>query len=516
MKKRTLIWAICALAFYGILLALLVWAESAHPETGIRSLGDALWYSLVTLTTVGYGDLYPVSTLGRIIGFIFLLLSVGLLASVLGTAVVFLRGRFSRLLRSTALRGRKCYVFSHFNEIAVAIAGTLPAQNPEWLIIFCGQKKNPDIPSIPSRRVLSFPEEAAEIRQKLSVCKETSVFLVSDNMAENYAAAEALKAAGTALYCRGIEAPGMPEVHFFDTDVCAARAFWAKHPLKASENRAVLIGDGALAQELLNQALLINCRVPFLKTAYTAFGNWSEYQRFHPVICQTMLDAGVSGDSLVFPIESWNTDPALLENADRIVFCWDEPDRNVQAAVKLLRAFPISGKVYAAAPTVPAPAIAFGGLQETCTYDVIVQSELDRRAIALHKMYCQRTDSNTSWEELSSFLKASNRASADHMPVKIRLLLNDDIEEMTPEACQRAAAAWQATRDPEPFRRNEHERWMRFHLLYNWRYGPEKDSLKRTHPCIIPYDSLSQEEREKDDSAWQQIGSLFTGRGETP
>lgn len=48
------------------------------PEANIKTAGDALWWSFSTITTVGYGDRYPVTTLGRIIAVILMTAGVGL------------------------------------------------------------------------------------------------------------------------------------------------------------------------------------------------------------------------------------------------------------------------------------------------------------------------------------------------------------------------------------------------------------------------------------------------------
>lgn len=43
-------------------------AESASPDANIRTASDALWWGYVTVATVGYGDRYPVTTNGRLVG----------------------------------------------------------------------------------------------------------------------------------------------------------------------------------------------------------------------------------------------------------------------------------------------------------------------------------------------------------------------------------------------------------------------------------------------------------------
>jgi voltage-gated potassium channel len=51
--------------------------ESEVPQANIRSGGDALWWALVTLATVGYGDNYPVTIPGRVAAVVLMTVGVG-------------------------------------------------------------------------------------------------------------------------------------------------------------------------------------------------------------------------------------------------------------------------------------------------------------------------------------------------------------------------------------------------------------------------------------------------------
>jgi len=65
--------------------------ESKSPDANITTGGDALWWAIVTITTVGYGDKFPVTLLGRATGVAVMVAGVGIigaLASILASILV--------------------------------------------------------------------------------------------------------------------------------------------------------------------------------------------------------------------------------------------------------------------------------------------------------------------------------------------------------------------------------------------------------------------------------------------
>ncbi|MEU0697018.1 potassium channel family protein [Streptomyces niveus] len=98
-----------AWAAIGVVLVLLIgsWIivpfESSAPRATITSFPLALWWSVETATTVGYGDLYPVTVAGRVIAGIVMLVGISVFSIVTASLATWFVGSAARRARRVAL-----------------------------------------------------------------------------------------------------------------------------------------------------------------------------------------------------------------------------------------------------------------------------------------------------------------------------------------------------------------------------------------------------------------------------
>nr|WP_220447953.1 potassium channel family protein [Nonomuraea diastatica] len=97
-------------------------AERDNLASNIQTIGDALWWSLTTMTTVGYGDRFPVTTEGRLVASGLMLAGIALLGVVTAAIASWFVERFER----TAARERRteadvAQILSEINELRSAV-----------------------------------------------------------------------------------------------------------------------------------------------------------------------------------------------------------------------------------------------------------------------------------------------------------------------------------------------------------------------------------------------------------
>ncbi|MCV0400115.1 MAG: potassium channel family protein [Nitrosarchaeum sp.] len=74
--------------------------ESPNDDSEIKTMLDAVWWTAATVTTVGYGDIVPITDVGRIIGIIFMFVGI----SILG---IFISTIGATLIRTRLIHGKQ-------------------------------------------------------------------------------------------------------------------------------------------------------------------------------------------------------------------------------------------------------------------------------------------------------------------------------------------------------------------------------------------------------------------------
>ncbi|CAM3425304.1 potassium channel family protein [Stackebrandtia soli] len=97
-QARLTVFVIGSTAMVLFLAALAVLdAERGQEGAQIETFGDSLWWALVTVTTVGYGDLSPVTTAGRVIAVALMASGIGLIGFITGAVTSWVIDKVSSL-----------------------------------------------------------------------------------------------------------------------------------------------------------------------------------------------------------------------------------------------------------------------------------------------------------------------------------------------------------------------------------------------------------------------------------
>lgn len=507
MKKNTRIFLSAGIV-YLLLLLLLYKAESAAGNRGFTSFWDAVWYSLVTMTTVGYGDITPVTAGGKLIGIVFALCSVGILAALVGFTLRLIGGQLVPQLRLMRRRRRPWFVFDEENEDSAVLADAIRRENSGSVILFLSGEKRSGIDAVR----LHIPPETFLSRFRGN--PDISFFFMSADSPRNYA--RALRAASDSsfpIYCMsGADVDSTPQnLHLFGREDVLSRFYWQTHPLKKDETCIVLIGCGHFGSALLERALLTNVFQRGRYIQYHVFLDTAGFRLLHSELAAVLSGSDPDEDLLLFHSEDWREARELLRQADRILLAADTDEENLSACDSLKKWYVTKNSIHVRLSQALPGICSFGTREETLTPEFVIRDSINREAVMMNSLYNAGAAHPTAWEDLSAFHRQSNIAAADHLIVKVRYLLDcDTLTSLTQENCREAYRRYRELypERAELFQEMEHRRWMRFSQLSNWQYAPVRDNAARLHPLLIPFEALPPEEKKKDDFAWELLDQL--------
>jgi voltage-gated potassium channel len=90
------------------------------------SVADGMWWAIVTVTTVGYGDMYPVTTAGRVAASVLMLLGIGLIAVITASVAAHIVGQEEKV----NLHEELGHIGQRLDRLERLLSGTDPPSAP--------------------------------------------------------------------------------------------------------------------------------------------------------------------------------------------------------------------------------------------------------------------------------------------------------------------------------------------------------------------------------------------------
>ncbi|HUR32395.1 MAG TPA: NAD-binding protein [Vicinamibacterales bacterium] len=535
----------------------------------LDSFGDAIWWAVVTVTTIGYGDIFPVTLLGRLVGGFLMFAGIGTLG-VFTAAIAAYLIKFDGFdaLRARSLTGH--VVICGLGSVGMLLAQAFRRDGYQVLAL----EKVEDNPHVAAAReagvaVLIGDASRREVlaRARLDRARHLVVVAGADgNNVEIAATARAVaRDGGLSLPCStqiqnadlwyalrswDVGTRDGFRLEFFNVTELGARALLARYsPFTAAQRdrnvppRVLIVGAGALSQHLIRhmvrqwQDVEGHARPALPITLVDAATDTvhRDLHHRHPELrtLATLRALPVDLRSSEFERAAFLFDDHGNCTVDQAYVCLDDEGLALSTALLLmnhLRRFgvPVTVRMnreagLAALLRAVGPRAdrgveqlrVFSLLEQASRPEFVLRGTNEILARALHQDYLSQASKEQNpaavpWDDLPLELKESNRTQADHIAVKLEAVGCHIVPLTALEADSFAFTPEEVERLAEM----EHERWCAERRRQGWTQG-ERNPEKKTNPSLVPWARLDENAREMNRSSVRRLPFFLNRAGFT-
>jgi voltage-gated potassium channel Kch len=543
-------------------------AESGTNQN-VDGFGDAVWWAVVTVTTIGYGDIFPVTTMGRLVGGFLMFAGIGTLG-VFTAAIAAYLIKFDGLdaLRTRGLRNH--IVICGLGTVGTLL--TLAFRRDGYQVL--ALEKIEDNPRIATAReagaaVLVGDAARPEVLGRARLARARHLVIVAGADANNVEIAAQARAltreSGHRLPCSTqIQNPDLWyalrswdigtrdgfRLEFFNVTELGARALLARHSPFTAEQRerstppkVLIIGASTLSQHLIRHMVrqwqdiegTTRPRLPITLVDAATEGVHRDLHHRHPELQSLATLQSLSMDlrSSEFERAAFLFDDEGRCPLSHIYVCLEDEGLALSTALLLMnrvrrfgvpvtvrmdREAGLASLLRAVGPAndrTLAQLHVFGLVEQASQPELVLRGTNEVLARALHQDYLAHAsrDHNPAavpWDDLPLELKESNRTQADHIATKLEAVGCH----IVPLTALEADSFSFTPAEVERLAEMEHERWLAERRRQGWTLGA-RNTLKKTNPNLVSWAELDEPSREMNRNSVRRLPFFLNRAGFT-